>query len=161
MNVRLANTDEELLRCFPAMQELRPHLDREQFVDRVRRQADRDGYILVFIEDGGDVVAVAGFLLRGREITMQTTAARTRLDLFVQASREGGVIPGTAQRVNPLQQFFVEVKTGPTARLTRNQRLAFPEIRVGGGIPRGLNAEKALLVLGEQSRAFQVVIIRR
>lgn len=63
MNVRLANTDEELLRCFPAMQELRPHLDREQFVDRVRRQADRDGYILVFIEDDGDVVAVAGFRL--------------------------------------------------------------------------------------------------
>ncbi len=63
MNVRLANTEEEFLRCFPVMQELRPHLDRKQFVAQVKRQADGDGYTLVFIEDGGDVVAVAGFRL--------------------------------------------------------------------------------------------------
>ncbi len=103
----------------------------------------------------------AGFRVRGKQITIQTAAARTRLDLFVQASREGGVIPGTAQRVNPLQRFFLEVKTGPTARLTRNQRLAFPEIRVGGGIPRGLRAEEAFLTPGKQTSAFQVFIIRR
>lgn len=103
----------------------------------------------------------AGFLLRGREITMQTTAARTRLDLFFEAPLEGGVIPGTAMRVNPFQKFFVEVKTGPTASLIRNQRLAFLEIRVGGGIPRGLRAKEARLVPGEQSGSFQVIIIRR
>ena len=103
----------------------------------------------------------AGFRVRGEQITIQTTAARTRLDLFVQASPEGGVIPGTALRASPLQKFFVEVKTGPTARLTRNQRLAIPDIEKHGGIPRGLKAEKALLVPGKQSEKFHVFIIRR
>ena len=96
---------------------------------------------------------LAGFVVRGSEITIETAAGRTRLDLFVESPLEGGV--------NPLQEFFVEVKTGPTARLSRNQRLAIPIIRSKGGIPRGLNATKSDLLVGEQSRSYQVFIIRR
>jgi hypothetical protein len=81
--------------------------------------------------------------------------------LFVEAPLEGGLIPGGLLRARPLQEFFVEVKTGPTARLTRNQRLAFPIIKKQGGIPRGLRAEEAFLTPGEQTSAFQVFIIRR
>jgi GNAT superfamily N-acetyltransferase len=42
------------------MQELRPHLKPEEFVDRVRRQEEA-GYRLLYLEDEGDVKAVAGF----------------------------------------------------------------------------------------------------
>ncbi len=103
----------------------------------------------------------ARFLVRGEEITIQTTAGRTRLDLFVEAPSEGGLIPGTALRARPFQEFFVEVKTGPTARLTLRQRQAFDVIRRQGGIPRGLKAELARLRVGQESKAFQVIIIRR
>ena len=95
----------------------------------------------------------------GREITMETVAARTRLDLLVEAPQAGGIVPGTAVRVSPLQQFFVEVKTG-TGRLSPNQRLAFPLIEKTGGIPRGLRAREADLRVG-QRRTFEVIIIRR
>jgi RHS repeat-associated protein len=100
------------------------------------------------------------FAVVGREITMQTSVARTRLDLLVEAPQAGGVVPGTTAQVGPLQQFFVEVKTG-TGRLSPNQRMAFPEIEKVGGIPRGLRAEQAGLTVGKQSRAFEVIIIRR
>jgi len=35
--VRLAETDEEIARAFPAMHQLRPHLEEAEFVPRVRR----------------------------------------------------------------------------------------------------------------------------
>ncbi len=47
-----------------------------------------------------------------------------------------------------------------TARLTRNQRLAFEVIRKEGGIPRGLRAQESGLRVGKR-RAFEVIIIRR
>jgi len=60
MSIRLAETDEEIRACFPVMAQLRPHLDAEGFVARVRRQMG-GGYRLAFLEDGGRVAAVAGF----------------------------------------------------------------------------------------------------
>jgi GNAT superfamily N-acetyltransferase len=59
---RLATTDAEIDATFEVMQQLRPHLQRTEFVARVRRQAER-GYRLAFVEDSGRVVAVAGFRL--------------------------------------------------------------------------------------------------
>jgi hypothetical protein len=102
----------------------------------------------------------AGFIVRGGEVTMQTVAARARLDLFVKAPLTGGVVPGAGVRVAPGQRFFIEVKTG-TGRVSRNQRLAFPEIRETGGIPRGLRAHEAGLTVGELEGPFEVIIIRR
>jgi hypothetical protein len=103
----------------------------------------------------------AGFRVRGEEITIQTAAGRTRLDLFVEAPLQGGVVPRTSLRASPLQQFFVEVKTGPTARVTLRQREAFDMIRRQGGIPRGQRAELGGLRVGQESEAFQVITIRR
>lgn len=62
MNISIASTDEEIVVCFPVMQELRPHLHAEQFLPRVRAQ-QKDGYQLVYVESSGEVVAVAGFRL--------------------------------------------------------------------------------------------------
>lgn len=70
MNVKLAETDEEVARCFPVMVQLRPHLSREEFMGQVNRQR-QSGYQLAFLEADGAVRAVAGFrilemLSRGR-----------------------------------------------------------------------------------------------
>ena len=59
-DIRLAETDDEIDRCFPVMAELRPQQRRERFVEQVRQQG-RDRYRLVFLEDDGEVRAVGGF----------------------------------------------------------------------------------------------------
>jgi GNAT superfamily N-acetyltransferase len=59
--IALAEADDDIRRCFPVMLELRPRLgDAEEFLRRVRRQMT-EGYRLVFVEDEGEVRAVAGF----------------------------------------------------------------------------------------------------
>ena len=60
MNIALATTEADIARCFPVMAELRPHLIAGEFVPRVLRQ-HATGYHLAYLEDGGDVRAVAGF----------------------------------------------------------------------------------------------------
>jgi GNAT superfamily N-acetyltransferase len=60
MNIRIAETDEEIAGCFEVMSELRPHVGAEEFVRRVRRQRETAGYELVFLEEGGRARAVAG-----------------------------------------------------------------------------------------------------
>jgi len=61
VDIRLANTPEEIRRCHPVMLELRPPFqDPGQFVERVLRQ-QKQGYLLAFLESEGDVCAVAGY----------------------------------------------------------------------------------------------------
>ena len=64
IDIRLANTPEEIRSCHPVMLELRPPFqDPEQFVERVLRQ-QKQGYLLAFLESEGDVRAVAGSVSR-------------------------------------------------------------------------------------------------
>lgn len=70
MSIRLARSDEDVLRCFPVMQQLRLQLNRDEFLPTVRRQ-EAGGYQLALLEDDGEVRAVAGYrlidnLFRGR-----------------------------------------------------------------------------------------------
>jgi GNAT superfamily N-acetyltransferase len=58
--VSLARNDQEIQSCFDVMAALRPHLKREQFVSRVRRQQEGSGYELAYLA-AGTVKAVAGF----------------------------------------------------------------------------------------------------
>ena len=59
--VRAVGTDEEALRCWPVLRELRPHVDDQgDFLRRWRTQAS-EGYQLVYVESAGQVVAVAGY----------------------------------------------------------------------------------------------------
>lgn len=60
ITISLATTDAEIAACYPVMRELRPHISAEEFVPRVRRQA-QTGYQLAAVKDAGQVVAVAGF----------------------------------------------------------------------------------------------------
>jgi len=58
--VKLATSDPEIARCYPVVVQLRPHLSEDAFVPTVRRQ-QLGGYELAFVEDEGEVAAVAGF----------------------------------------------------------------------------------------------------
>ena len=64
MPIQIAQSDREISSCFPVMQQLRPHLDPEEFVAKVRRQ-QQGGYQLAFLAteniESGQVKAVAGF----------------------------------------------------------------------------------------------------
>jgi len=55
-----AKTDEEIQNCFAVMAELRPHLQQAAFLGQVR-ELEQDGFCLAYIEQNGEVVAVAGY----------------------------------------------------------------------------------------------------
>lgn len=61
MDIQKASTLAEICACYHAMQELRPHLSEEEFVEQVLRQMKHHGYSLVYIAHQGQVVAAAGY----------------------------------------------------------------------------------------------------
>jgi GNAT superfamily N-acetyltransferase len=60
MQVKLAETPEAIQSCFRVMSFLRPHVAEAEFVPRVQAQ-QRQSYRLAYVEDEGEVVAVAGY----------------------------------------------------------------------------------------------------
>ncbi len=60
MKITLADSDADIARCFPVMQQLRPHLAAPEFVARVRRM-QREGFHLALLEEDDAVRAVAGY----------------------------------------------------------------------------------------------------
>jgi GNAT superfamily N-acetyltransferase len=102
--VTLAETADEIARCFAVMAHLRPSLVEPDFVARVRAQ-QAEGYRLAYLVDDFAVVAVAGFrvmemLATGRTmyvddlVTEETRRSlgygKTMLDwLEAQAGAEG------------------------------------------------------------------------
>ena len=58
--VRVAATDDEIRGCFSVMAELRPHLQADEFIARIRRQ-EQEGYQMAFLKSRGRVVSVAGY----------------------------------------------------------------------------------------------------
>lgn len=61
-DVKLAETDEDIRRCFPVMRQLRPHLtSADELLERARRQMQDAGWRLAFTESDGQVAACAGF----------------------------------------------------------------------------------------------------
>jgi GNAT superfamily N-acetyltransferase len=64
MTVKLADSDADLRRCFPVIRQFRTHFDQEEtFVAQARRQMANERWRLAFVEDEGEVVALAGFRL--------------------------------------------------------------------------------------------------
>jgi len=60
-SIQLAETDQDLVRCFPVMVQLRPHLSVEGFVAQVKRQQVTDRFRIAYVKDDEAVRAVAGF----------------------------------------------------------------------------------------------------
>lgn len=80
----LAETDDEIARCFDVMVELRPHLQRAAFVSQVRNM-QAEGFRLAYLEENAEVACVAGFriatnLAFGRHLYIDdlVTAERAR-----------------------------------------------------------------------------------
>ncbi len=72
MQIRIAQSDDDIARCFAVMVQLRPHLEKEFFVPLIRSMI-QDGYQLAYLEAEARVHAVAGFrittmLARGRHM---------------------------------------------------------------------------------------------
>jgi GNAT superfamily N-acetyltransferase len=62
MEVKLAQSEADVRRCFPVMQLLRQHLTSEDdFLRRVREMQEASGWRMIFAEDAGRIVAVSGF----------------------------------------------------------------------------------------------------
>jgi len=60
-SIDLAETDADIIRCFPVMAQLRPHLVEADFLHRIRRM-QKESYQLAFLADSSGVVrSVAGF----------------------------------------------------------------------------------------------------
>jgi GNAT superfamily N-acetyltransferase len=62
VKIELAESDDDVLACFPVIRHLRELEDAATFLRRVRSQ-QRSGYQLVVLREGGAPVAVAGFRL--------------------------------------------------------------------------------------------------
>ena len=60
MSIQLAESDFQILGCFPVISQLRPHFEQAKFVEQVRYQI-KEGYQLAFLEIEKQAVAVAGF----------------------------------------------------------------------------------------------------
>ena len=81
--IHLANaeSDSDILRCFPVMVQLRPHLVEAGFVTRVRRM-QAEGFHLARLEEDGTVCAVAGYrfhekLFSGRTLYVDDLVSAT------------------------------------------------------------------------------------
>ncbi len=60
-SVKFAESDDEILRCYPIMLQLRPHLKETEFVGRVRSQ-QAGGFHLAYASDSsGTLHTVTGF----------------------------------------------------------------------------------------------------
>ena len=58
--LNFATTPIELNRCFPVLQQLRPHLQQDTFVEYTQ-ELRAEGYQFAYLEAQGQVVCVAGF----------------------------------------------------------------------------------------------------
>jgi len=56
-----AHTDAEILATFEVMAQLRPQLEREIYVGRIRQLMASDGFRLVYVSEDGAARAVAGY----------------------------------------------------------------------------------------------------
>jgi GNAT superfamily N-acetyltransferase len=60
MNVKLARTDEDILKCWSVIHQLRPHLQQQSFTGLVKTLI-AEGYNLAYIEVEGQGVSAIGF----------------------------------------------------------------------------------------------------
>jgi GNAT superfamily N-acetyltransferase len=60
MNIQYATGITNLTRCFEVMKELRPHHNLESFLTTMQAM-QQEGYHLLYVEDEGRIVSVAGF----------------------------------------------------------------------------------------------------
>ncbi len=58
--VKVAVNDDEIMKCYPIMRQLHPHLVEESFVTQIKKLM-KEKFYLLYIEKSSVVVAVSGF----------------------------------------------------------------------------------------------------
>jgi len=59
-DIKIMESDAEIMTCYPVLSQLRPHIEKAGFVEQVKRLA-ADGYRLSALRDQGSIKVVAGF----------------------------------------------------------------------------------------------------
>ena len=60
MQIKLAETDSDYLKCWDVIKELRPHLKKDEFLPMIKEMIN-EGYQLAYAEDNGKAVSAIGF----------------------------------------------------------------------------------------------------
>ncbi len=60
MEIKIATTNEDILKCWEVLLALRPHLNTDTFVP-ILTEMIAEGYTLAYIEENGKAVAAVGF----------------------------------------------------------------------------------------------------
>lgn len=60
MEIKIAKTEEDILKCWDVINVLRPHLEKDKFVATIKSMIE-EGYTLAFIEADGKAVSAAGY----------------------------------------------------------------------------------------------------
>lgn len=60
MQIQIAKTNTDFLKCFEAVKALRPHLTEEKFLDLIPTMTD-ESYSMIFIEENGKAASICGF----------------------------------------------------------------------------------------------------
>ncbi len=60
-SIKIAETPEDIQRCYLVMHQLRPNWALGEFVSQVQLQIEKDSYKLAYLEEDGEVRAIAGF----------------------------------------------------------------------------------------------------
>ena len=79
--ITIAESDEEIRRCYPVMSELRPQIAEADFLPQVKRQMEASGFQLLYLEDDAEIKAVAGiriaeWLARGKSLDLEDLVSR-------------------------------------------------------------------------------------
>lgn len=61
VEIKQLSMDQEIESTFPVMSQLRPHLEKDEYLTTVRRMEDSDGYRLAAAFEGDRVRCVAGY----------------------------------------------------------------------------------------------------
>jgi GNAT superfamily N-acetyltransferase len=89
MRIARAESDSDIARCFPVMQQLRPKLVETEFVARIRRM-EREGFHLAFLEADGAIRAVAGYRYQDKLFSGKNLYVDDLVTDSVQRSRGHG-----------------------------------------------------------------------
>jgi GNAT superfamily N-acetyltransferase len=60
MSIKIVQSDEDILKCFDVLHELRPQLTRDNIVGIISGMMTR-GYHLIFVEENGNAVTASGY----------------------------------------------------------------------------------------------------
>lgn len=91
IEIKFANTDEQILNCFPVMKELRTHItDEKEFLERVKSQQVNSMYNLAYLEENGHVKSCAGFVFAEKLFSGKMIYVDDLITLSTERSRGYG-----------------------------------------------------------------------